>query len=165
VHPDGAAALDAPHRHQRAATERQRTPHPESGLGRAQHREGRLMLQPARSRRRVPLEPAQRRETSATRPAIPFCHRPECRQLSVHETAAASVAPTPRHPTWGFQQGRRSSKRSEAPERLERWAHPLNRGGDPQLDEGGELFVAKALVGKRLEVSPVLPRTTHRRTA
>jgi 3-phenylpropionate/trans-cinnamate dioxygenase ferredoxin reductase component len=30
----------------------------------------------------------------------------------------------------------------------------LNRGGDPELDEGGELFAAKALVGKRLEVSP-----------
>jgi 3-phenylpropionate/trans-cinnamate dioxygenase ferredoxin reductase subunit len=29
----------------------------------------------------------------------------------------------------------------------------LNRGGDPELDEGGELFAAKALVGKRLEVS------------
>jgi 3-phenylpropionate/trans-cinnamate dioxygenase ferredoxin reductase component len=32
----------------------------------------------------------------------------------------------------------------------------LNRGGDPELDEGGELFAAKALVGKRLEVSPAL---------
>jgi 3-phenylpropionate/trans-cinnamate dioxygenase ferredoxin reductase component len=30
----------------------------------------------------------------------------------------------------------------------------LNRGGDPELDEGGELFSAKALVGKRLEASP-----------
>jgi 3-phenylpropionate/trans-cinnamate dioxygenase ferredoxin reductase component len=30
----------------------------------------------------------------------------------------------------------------------------LNRGGDPELDEGGELFAAKALVGSRLEVSP-----------
>src|SRR5579864_5419684 len=30
----------------------------------------------------------------------------------------------------------------------------LNRGGDPELDEDGELFAAKALVGKRLEVSP-----------
>jgi hypothetical protein len=30
----------------------------------------------------------------------------------------------------------------------------LNRGGDPELDEGGELFVAKALVGKRLGASP-----------
>jgi 3-phenylpropionate/trans-cinnamate dioxygenase ferredoxin reductase component len=30
----------------------------------------------------------------------------------------------------------------------------LNRGGDPELDEGGELFAAKALVGKRLDVSP-----------
>jgi 3-phenylpropionate/trans-cinnamate dioxygenase ferredoxin reductase component len=30
----------------------------------------------------------------------------------------------------------------------------LNRGGDPELDEGGELFAAKALVGKRLEVLP-----------
>jgi 3-phenylpropionate/trans-cinnamate dioxygenase ferredoxin reductase component len=29
----------------------------------------------------------------------------------------------------------------------------LNRGGDPELDEGGELFAAKALVGKRLDVS------------
>jgi 3-phenylpropionate/trans-cinnamate dioxygenase ferredoxin reductase component len=32
----------------------------------------------------------------------------------------------------------------------------LNRGGDPELDKGGELFAAKALVGKRLEVSPAL---------
>jgi 3-phenylpropionate/trans-cinnamate dioxygenase ferredoxin reductase subunit len=30
----------------------------------------------------------------------------------------------------------------------------LNRGGDPELDEDGELFAAKGLVGKRLEVSP-----------
>jgi 3-phenylpropionate/trans-cinnamate dioxygenase ferredoxin reductase component len=30
----------------------------------------------------------------------------------------------------------------------------LNRGGDPELDEGGELFAAKALVGRRLEISP-----------
>jgi 3-phenylpropionate/trans-cinnamate dioxygenase ferredoxin reductase component len=30
----------------------------------------------------------------------------------------------------------------------------LNRGGDPELDEGDELFAAKALVGKRLEGSP-----------
>jgi 3-phenylpropionate/trans-cinnamate dioxygenase ferredoxin reductase subunit len=30
----------------------------------------------------------------------------------------------------------------------------LNRGGDPELDEGGELFAAKALVGKRLGASP-----------
>jgi 3-phenylpropionate/trans-cinnamate dioxygenase ferredoxin reductase component len=30
----------------------------------------------------------------------------------------------------------------------------LNRGGDPELDEGGELFAAKALVGSRLAVSP-----------
>jgi 3-phenylpropionate/trans-cinnamate dioxygenase ferredoxin reductase subunit len=30
----------------------------------------------------------------------------------------------------------------------------LNRGGDPELDEGGELLVAKALVGKRLGASP-----------
>jgi 3-phenylpropionate/trans-cinnamate dioxygenase ferredoxin reductase component len=30
----------------------------------------------------------------------------------------------------------------------------LNRGGDPELDEGGELFVAKALVGKRLGAPP-----------
>jgi len=30
----------------------------------------------------------------------------------------------------------------------------LNRGGDPELDEGGELFAAKGLVGKRLEVPP-----------
>ena len=30
----------------------------------------------------------------------------------------------------------------------------LNRGGDPELDEDGELFAAKTLVGKRLEVSP-----------
>jgi 3-phenylpropionate/trans-cinnamate dioxygenase ferredoxin reductase component len=30
----------------------------------------------------------------------------------------------------------------------------LNRGGDPELDEGGELFAAKALVGRRLGVSP-----------
>jgi 3-phenylpropionate/trans-cinnamate dioxygenase ferredoxin reductase subunit len=30
----------------------------------------------------------------------------------------------------------------------------LNRGGDPELDEDGELFAAKALVGERLEVSP-----------
>jgi 3-phenylpropionate/trans-cinnamate dioxygenase ferredoxin reductase subunit len=29
----------------------------------------------------------------------------------------------------------------------------LNRGGDPELDEGDELFAAKALVGKRLGVS------------
>jgi 3-phenylpropionate/trans-cinnamate dioxygenase ferredoxin reductase component len=30
----------------------------------------------------------------------------------------------------------------------------LNRGGDPELDEGDELFAAKALVGKRLEGAP-----------
>lgn len=30
----------------------------------------------------------------------------------------------------------------------------LNRGGDPELDEGGELFAAKALVRNRVEVSP-----------
>jgi 3-phenylpropionate/trans-cinnamate dioxygenase ferredoxin reductase subunit len=30
----------------------------------------------------------------------------------------------------------------------------LNRGGDPELDEDGELFAAKALVGKRLEGDP-----------
>ncbi len=30
----------------------------------------------------------------------------------------------------------------------------LNRGGDPELDEDGELFAAKALVGKRLDVRP-----------
>ena len=30
----------------------------------------------------------------------------------------------------------------------------LNRGGDPELDESGELFVAKALVGKPLGVPP-----------
>jgi len=30
----------------------------------------------------------------------------------------------------------------------------LNRGGDPELDEGGELFAAKALVGNRLEGAP-----------
>jgi hypothetical protein len=30
----------------------------------------------------------------------------------------------------------------------------LNRGGDPELDEDGELFATKGLVGKRLEVSP-----------
>lgn len=30
----------------------------------------------------------------------------------------------------------------------------LNRGGDPELDEGGELFAAKALVGKRLQGAP-----------
>jgi 3-phenylpropionate/trans-cinnamate dioxygenase ferredoxin reductase subunit len=30
----------------------------------------------------------------------------------------------------------------------------LNRGGDPELDEGGELFAAKGLVGKRLDVTP-----------
>jgi 3-phenylpropionate/trans-cinnamate dioxygenase ferredoxin reductase component len=30
----------------------------------------------------------------------------------------------------------------------------LNRGGDPELDEGGELFAAKALVGKQLEAAP-----------
>jgi 3-phenylpropionate/trans-cinnamate dioxygenase ferredoxin reductase component len=29
----------------------------------------------------------------------------------------------------------------------------LNRGGDPELDEGGELFAAKRLVGKRLELT------------
>ena len=32
----------------------------------------------------------------------------------------------------------------------------LNRGGDPELDEGGELFAAKALIGKRLGVSPAV---------
>jgi len=30
----------------------------------------------------------------------------------------------------------------------------LNRGGDPELDEEGELFVAKALVGKPLGAPP-----------
>jgi 3-phenylpropionate/trans-cinnamate dioxygenase ferredoxin reductase subunit len=30
----------------------------------------------------------------------------------------------------------------------------LNRGGDPELDEDGELFAAKALVGKRLKGAP-----------
>ena len=30
----------------------------------------------------------------------------------------------------------------------------LNRGGDPELDEDGELFAAKGLVGKRLDVAP-----------
>jgi 3-phenylpropionate/trans-cinnamate dioxygenase ferredoxin reductase subunit len=30
----------------------------------------------------------------------------------------------------------------------------LNRGGDPELDESGELFVAKALVGKPLDAQP-----------
>ena len=30
----------------------------------------------------------------------------------------------------------------------------LNRGGDPELDEGAELFAAKALVRNRVEVSP-----------
>jgi len=30
----------------------------------------------------------------------------------------------------------------------------LNRGGDPELDEGGELFAAKGLVAKHLTVSP-----------
>jgi 3-phenylpropionate/trans-cinnamate dioxygenase ferredoxin reductase subunit len=30
----------------------------------------------------------------------------------------------------------------------------LNRGGDPELDEDGELYALKALVGKRLEVPP-----------
>lgn len=29
----------------------------------------------------------------------------------------------------------------------------LNRGGDPELDEDGELYAAKALIGKRLDVS------------
>jgi 3-phenylpropionate/trans-cinnamate dioxygenase ferredoxin reductase component len=32
----------------------------------------------------------------------------------------------------------------------------LNRGGDPELDESGELWAAKALVGKRLGVPPGL---------
>jgi 3-phenylpropionate/trans-cinnamate dioxygenase ferredoxin reductase subunit len=32
----------------------------------------------------------------------------------------------------------------------------LNRGGDPELDESGELWAAKALVGKPLGVSPGL---------
>lgn len=32
----------------------------------------------------------------------------------------------------------------------------LNRGGDPELDESGELSVAKALIGRRLRVSPAL---------
>jgi hypothetical protein len=30
----------------------------------------------------------------------------------------------------------------------------LNRGGDPELDEDGELFVAKALVRSRSAVTP-----------
>jgi 3-phenylpropionate/trans-cinnamate dioxygenase ferredoxin reductase component len=30
----------------------------------------------------------------------------------------------------------------------------LNRGGDPELDEDGELSAAKALIGRRLDVSP-----------
>jgi hypothetical protein len=30
----------------------------------------------------------------------------------------------------------------------------LNRGGDPELDEAGELYAAKALVRNRVRVSP-----------